>query len=207
MAWDKLLDTLHKAYPRPQCALIHNGPFQLLIATILSAQCTDERVNQVTAVLFKKFPTPEKLGAAPLPDVEQVIRSTGFFHQKAKSIVLSSRCLVEQHGGQVPRDMEALLSLRGVARKTANVVLGTGFGVAAGIVVDTHVKRLARRLGLTRQIDPVKVERDLMKKIPKKDWVWFSHALIHHGRTVCTALRPRCGSCPVGNLCPSAGTV
>lgn len=207
MSRDTLLEALHTSYPRPRCALVHNGPFQLLIATILSAQCTDERVNQVTAVLFKKYPSPDKLGSASLPEVEKVIRSTGFFRQKAKSIVMTSRFLVERHGGQVPPDMDQLLALRGVARKTANVVLGTGFGVAAGIVVDTHVKRLARRLGLTRQTDPVKIERDLMKKIPQKEWMWFSHALIAHGRAVCSALRPRCDICPVRALCPSAGTL
>lgn len=207
MSWDKLLRALHTAYPRPRCALIHDGPFQLLIATILSAQCTDERVNKVTPVLFKKFPSPEKLGSAALPEVEDMIRSTGFFRQKAKSIVLTSRFLTERHDGQVPRDMNALLKLRGVARKTANVVLGTGFGVAEGVVVDTHVKRLAKRLGLTRQSDPVKVEKDLMKKIPRENWVWFSHALIAHGRAICSALRPRCDVCPLRVLCPSAGTV
>lgn len=207
MGRDKLLEGLRAAYPRPRCALIHDGPFQLLIATILSAQCTDERVNQVTPVLFKEFPTPEKLGAASLPVVERLVRSTGFYRQKAKSIVLTSRMLMERHNGHVPRNMDALLALRGVARKTANVVLGTGFGVAEGVVVDTHVKRLSRRLGLTRESDPVKVERDLMKRIKKKEWVWFSHALIHHGRAVCSALRPRCDVCPVRALCPSAGTL
>lgn len=202
-----ILKGLKKLYPRPQCALTHANPFQLLIATILSAQCTDERVNQVTPPLFKEFPTPEKLAKASLPRVETLIRSTGFFHQKAKSLVLSSRLLMEKHGGDVPRTMEDLLALRGVARKTANVVLGTAYGISVGIVVDTHVKRLSKRLGLTRETDPVKVERDLMKKVPQTEWIWLSHALITHGRRLCTAIKPQCPPCPLNQLCPSAGTV
>ena len=200
-----ILRGLKKWYPNPQCALTHTTPFQLLIATILSAQCTDERVNQVTPLLFKEFPTAEQLAKAPLPRVETIIRSTGFFRQKAKSLVLASRLLMDQHGGKVPRTMEALLALRGVARKTANVVLGTGFGIAAGVVVDTHVKRLSKRLGLTSETDPVKVEKDLMKKIPSSDWIWLSHALITHGRQICTAIKPDCAACPLNKLCPSAG--
>jgi len=200
-----ILRGLKKRYPDPHCALTHATPFQLLIATILSAQCTDERVNQVTPLLFKEFPTAEQLAKAPLPRVETIIRSTGFFRQKAKSLVLASRLLMEQHGGKVPRTMEALLALRGVARKTANVVLGTGFGIAAGVVVDTHVKRLSKRLGLTSETDPVKVEKDLMKKVPSSDWIWLSHALITHGRQICTAIKPDCAACPLNKLCPSAG--
>lgn len=200
-----ILRGLKKRYPHPQCALTHTTPFQLLIATILSAQCTDERVNQVTPLLFKEFPTAEQLAKAPLPRVESIIRSTGFFRQKAKSLVLSSRLLVDQHGGEVPKTMEELLALRGVARKTANVVLGTAFGIAAGVVVDTHVKRLSKRLGLTSETDPVKVEKDLMKKIPTSDWIWLSHALITHGRQICTAVKPDCAACPLNKLCPSAG--
>ncbi len=202
-----LLKGLKSLYPHPQCALTHANPFQLLIATILSAQCTDERVNQVTPALFKEYPTAERLSQAPLSRVESLIRSTGFFRQKAKSLVLSSRHLVERHGGKVPQTMEELLSLRGVARKTANVVLGTGFGIALGVVVDTHVKRLSKRLGLTRETDPVKVEQDLMKKVPSSDWIWFSHALITHGRRVCTAIKPDCPRCALRNICPSAGKI
>ncbi len=202
---DKLLVALKKLYPQVSCALTHRNSFQLLIATILSAQCTDERVNQVTPHLFKEYPTPEKMARATLPAVEKIIRSTGFFRQKAKSIVLSSRILVEEHGGQVPRTMDALLRLRGVARKTANVVLGSGFGIASGVVVDTHVTRLSRRLGLTREKDPVKIERDLMRQVPQADWIWLSHALISHGRQVCGARKPQCPDCPVRRLCPSAG--
>lgn len=202
-----ILKSLKQLYPQPQCALTHANPFQLLIATILSAQCTDERVNQVTPILFKEFPTAGTLAKAPLPRVEALIRSTGFFRQKAKSLILSARVLMEQHGGEVPRTMEALLALRGVARKTANVVLGTGYGLAVGVVVDTHVKRLSKRLGLTHETDPIKVERDLMKKIPQPDWIWLSHALITHGRRLCTALKPNCPHCPLNPLCPSAGKV
>jgi endonuclease-3 len=207
MDTEAILKGLKKLYPRPQCALTHANPFQLLIATILSAQCTDERVNRVTPPLFTEFPTPEKLAKASLPRVETLIRSTGFFHQKAKSLVLTSRLLEEKHGGEVPRTMEDLLALRGVARKTANVVLGTAYGISVGIVVDTHVKRLSKRLGLTRETDPVKVERDLMKKVPQTDWIWLSHALITHGRRLCMAVKPQCPPCPLNKLCPSAGKV
>lgn len=201
----RLLAALHRLYDGADCALRHRNAFELLIATILSAQCTDERVNQVTPGLFKRFPTPDALARASLPAIESLIRSTGFFRQKAKSLSATARTLVSEHGGAVPRTMEALLRLRGVARKTANVVLGNAHGIAAGVVVDTHVKRLSRRLGLTRQTDPVKIEKDLMRKIPTADWIWFSHALITHGRAVCAAQRPRCGACPVRALCPSAG--
>jgi len=201
----RLLSALHRLYDGADCALRHRNAFELLIATILSAQCTDERVNQVTPVLFKKYPTPAALAGAPLTAIEEIIRSTGFFRQKAKSLSSTARILVDEHGGEVPRTMDALLRLRGVARKTANVVMGNAHGIASGVVVDTHVKRLSRRLGLTRQSDPVKIEKDLMKKIPPSDWIWFSHALITHGRAVCAAQRPRCVDCPVRALCPSAG--
>jgi endonuclease-3 len=185
-----------------ECALIHRGAFQLLVATILSAQCTDARVNQVTPVLFKKYSTPQALAKARLSDVEGIIRSTGFFHQKAMSIVGSARLLVEKFGGQVPKTMEKLLLCPGVARKTANVVLGTAYGISVGVVVDTHVRRLANRLGLTRQHDPAKIEKDLMVLVPSQDWIWFSHALITHGRKVCGARKPDCPSCVVRTLCP-----
>ena len=201
-----LLSGLRAAYPDAGCALQHRDPFQLLAATILSAQCTDARVNMVTPDLFRRWPGPVTLAAATQAEVEGVVRSTGFFRNKAKSLRGMAAALRDRHGGEVPRTMEALTALPGVARKTANVVLGTAFGIADGVVVDTHVGRLARRLGLTRQIDPVKVERDLMAALPRGEWVMFSHRLIHHGRRVCTARAPRCGECPVGALCPSRDT-
>lgn len=197
-----LLKILHRLYPNANCALHHRNAFELLMATILSAQCTDERVNRVTPLLFQKYPTPDRLAKAPLTDVESLIRSTGFFRQKAMSLVQTSQALVERHGGRVPNTMEALLRLRGVARKTANVVLGNAFGIASGVVVDTHVRRLSNRLGLTRHQDPVKIERDLVQKIPSSDWVWFSHALITHGRAVCRAQKPLCAGCALRTLCP-----
>lgn len=201
----QIIGALKKLYPRPQCALTHDNPFQLLIATILSAQCTDERVNQVTPILFKKYPTAIRLSQASLTEVESIIRSTGFFHQKAKSLIMTSQIIMVRYQGEVPQTMEGLLTLRGVARKTANVVLGTGYGIACGVVVDTHVKRLSKRLGFTQQTEPEKVEKDLMKTVPQKEWIWFSHALISHGRRFCTARRPSCPTCPVNHLCPSAG--
>lgn len=201
----KIIAVLKKTYPDAACALNHRNAWELLIATILSAQCTDERVNQVTPVLFKEYPTPRALGRAPLPAVERIVRSTGFFRSKAKSLVLTSREIAEKHGGRVPRTMEELLALRGVARKTANVVLGNAYNIASGIVVDTHMIRLSNRMGFTRQADPVKIERDLMKIVPKADWVWFSHAMITHGRRVCRALKPDCAACPVEKLCPRKG--
>jgi endonuclease III len=201
----RVLAALKKAYPDADCALHHASPFQLLIATILSAQCTDARVNLVTPVLFKKYPTAEKLAKADLSDVESIIRSTGFYRSKALSLVTTSRLLVEKFGGQVPRRMEDLLSLRGVARKTSNVVLGVCYGIAEGVVVDTHVTRLSNRLGFTRQKDPVKIERDLMGIVPRTDWIWISHALITHGRGTCKAINPQCPSCIVEKLCPKRG--
>jgi endonuclease-3 len=199
-----VLKVLKKTYPKADCALTHDNPFELLIATILSAQCTDARVNMVTPMLFKKYPTPEKMSKAPLKDVENIIKTTGFFRQKALSLVTTSQILVKKHGGAVPKKMEELLELRGVARKTANVVLGTGYGIASGIVVDTHVRRLSNRLGFTRQDDPVKIEAELVTFIPKDDWIWFSHALILHGRQICKAQTPECPVCPANKLCPSA---
>lgn len=200
----RILNGLRKEYPDPQCALTHESPFQLLVATILSAQCTDERVNMVTKELFQKHRTPAELAAVPQEVLEVEIKSTGFFRNKAKSLRGMAQKLVEDFGGEVPRTMEELLSLPGVARKTANVVLGTAFGIAVGVVVDTHVGRLGRRLGLTGEKDPVKVERDLMEVVPRKDWVWFSHALIWHGRRVCNARKPRCHECRLARDCPSA---
>lgn len=193
------------AYPDAGISLDHKNPFQLLVATILSAQCTDERVNKVTPQLFASYPTPQAMSSAPLPELEKLIRSTGFYRNKALSILESSKAIVSRFGGQVPRTMEALLSLRGVARKTANVVLGNAYGINAGIVVDTHVKRLAFRMGLTKNTDPEKVEKDLMPLIPQAKWAWFSHALISHGRACCMARNPQCRSCPVMKLCPRRG--
>jgi endonuclease-3 len=187
------------------CALTHSNVFELLVATILSAQCTDERVNKVTPALFQKFPTPEAFRTANILDIEDAVRSTGFFRNKAKSIQGAATRIVDVFGGEVPQTMEALLSLPGVARKTANVVLGTGFGIAVGVVVDTHVKRLTNRMGLTSQTDPVKVEKDLVKLFDEKDWIALSHLLIWHGRKVCDARRPLCRECSVAELCPKRG--
>ncbi len=200
----KILSILKKAYPGAECALTHRNAWELLVATILSAQCTDVRVNMVTPALFKKYPTPKALGTAPLPDVENIIRSTGFYHSKAMSVVLTSRAVAETHGGRVPKTMEELLKLRGVARKTANVVLGVAYGIALGVVVDTHVRRVSGRLGFTKHSDPVKIEQDLMKVVPQKDWIWYSHAIITHGRQICKAPTPLCPECPVNKLCPAA---
>lgn len=198
-----ILGRLDKAYPKATCALEHRTPFQLLISTILSAQCTDERVNQVTAKLFPKYPTPKHFAAADPRELEQDIRPTGFFRNKAKSILGASKMVLEKFGGELPRTMEEMLELPGVARKTANVVLGTAYGLATGIVVDTHVHRLSRRLDLTREDDPKKIEQDLMKIIPKRKWIEFSHQLIWHGRLVCQARKPRCMDCPLEDLCYS----
>lgn len=201
----QILSVLKKTYPDADCALDHGSPFQLLSATILSAQCTDVRVNMVTPALFKKYPTPQAMAKAPVEDVESIIRSTGFYHSKALSLVTTARLLVEKYDGKVPRTMPQLLELRGVARKTANVVLGVCYGIAEGIVVDTHVKRLSYRLGFTRQTDPVKVERELVKIVPHNDWIWLSHAFISHGRALCKAPTPLCPECPLEKLCPKRG--
>ncbi len=196
---------LARGYPQAHCSLDFASPFQLLIATILSAQCTDKRVNVVTGGLFARWPTAAALATASQADVEAVIRSTGFFRAKAKNIRGCCEALVERHGGEVPRTLEELVRLPGVGRKTANVVLGSGFGLPSGVVVDTHVGRISRRLGLTRHADAVKAERDLIAAIPKSHWIAFSHRLIEHGRTVCTARRPRCENCPLADLCPCVG--
>ena len=200
-----ICDRLAAAYPAARCSLDFANPFQLIVATILSAQCTDRRVNQVTGGLFRRWPTPAALADARPADLEAVIRSTGFFRAKAKSILGCCRGLVERHGGDVPRSLEDLVRLPGVGRKTANVVLGSAFGLASGVVVDTHVGRLSRRLGLTRQADAVKAERDLVAVLPRDHWIAFSHRLIEHGRTVCTARRPRCAGCVLADLCPRVG--
>ena len=200
-----LLAALRKLYPKHIIPLHHQSAWQLLCAVILSAQCTDARVNQITPHLFKKYPTAPALAAADLKDVEKIIHSAGFYHSKALSLIESSKRICEVFGGEVPQNMEDLLSLRGVARKTANVMLGDYFKKPAGIVVDTHVKRLAFRLGLTRQTDPVKVEKDLVKIIPYKYWGWIAIALILHGRQVCNARKPLCSQCKMAPLCPQKG--
>ena len=192
-------------YPDAKCALRHRSAFQLLVATILSAQCTDQRVNIVTKDLFRKYPKPADFATAPQADLEEAIKSTGFFRNKAKSIKACSNELMEKHDGKVPRNLDALVSLAGVGRKTANVVLGTAYGLPTGVVVDTHVARLSRRLGLTKQKDPVKIERDLMTLLPKKEWIDFSHRMIHHGRQICAARKPLCDDCSMKKFCPRIG--
>lgn len=199
-----VLDALRKTYPNVVCALDHSSAWELTVATILSAQTTDVRVNMVTPELFKVFPTPKALADAAVPAVEEIIKSTGFYHNKTKSIQGAARVLLEKFNGEVAQTMDEMLQLPGVARKTANVVLGSWFGIPSGVVVDTHVLRLSRRLELTRQDDPVKVEQDLMKVIPKDRWIQFSHELIHHGRQVCIARKPRCIDCSLEHLCNSA---
>jgi endonuclease III len=196
-----ILGKLDEAYPAASCELHHDNPFQLLVATILSAQCTDVRVNQVTPGLFAKYPKAADFACADPRDIEREIKSTGFFRNKTKSIIGASRAIHERYGGQVPRTMEEMLELPGVARKTANVVLGTAYGLATGIVVDTHVLRLAKRLDLTRNTDPKKVEQDLMAVIPKEKWILISHQIIWHGRRVCHARKPRCAECNLERLC------
>ncbi|MCA9231403.1 MAG: endonuclease III [Planctomycetales bacterium] len=201
----KVLRRLKADYPEAPCALVHQDPFQLLVATILSAQCTDERVNLVTRDLFKKYRKPADFAAAPIRELEKAIQSTGFFRNKAKNIKACSQGLLEHHGGKVPQDLDALVDLAGVGRKTANVVLGTAYGLATGVVVDTHVGRLSRRLGLTKHQDAVRVEQDLMQVLPKKEWIDFSHRMIHHGRQVCSARRPACDDCSMKKFCPRIG--
>jgi endonuclease-3 len=196
---------LRREYPDAACALHFTSPLELLVATILSAQCTDQRVNQVTKRLFEKHRTAADYARTPLEELERDVQSTGFFRNKAKSIVGCCKLLVQRHGGQVPQDMEALVQLPGVGRKTANVVLGTAFGIASGVVVDTHVARVSRRLGLTAQKDPEKIEQDLMALVPKKEWIDFGHRTIHHGRRVCVARKPKCDDCVLGGICPRIG--
>jgi endonuclease-3 len=198
-----ILAKLDQAYPSATCELNHSNAFQLVIATILSAQCTDVRVNQVTPGLFKKYPAPEAFAHANPAELEQEIRPTGFFRNKTKSIIGAGRAIANVFGGQVPRTMEEMLTLPGVARKTANVVLGTAYGIASGVVVDTHVQRLSQRLNLTRNDDPKRIEQDLMKIIPKEKWIQFSHQLIWHGRRVCAARKPKCVECNLEPLCTS----
>jgi len=196
-----ILAGLDAMYPNAVCELTHENPFQLLISTILSAQCTDVRVNQVTAELYKKYKTPEDFAYATPSELEQEIRPTGFFRNKTKSVMGASKALVEQFGGVVPKTMEEILTLPGVARKTGNVVLGSGYGIAVGVVVDTHVIRLSNRLDLTHHTEPIKIEQDLMKILPQSKWIQFSHQLIWHGRRVCVARKPRCVDCKIEKLC------
>jgi len=196
-----ILDALAQSYPDATCALRHKSAWQLMVATILSAQCTDVRVNLVTPALFKTFPTPKAMAAASLPELEELIRSTGFFRNKAKSLQGAGRVVTEEFGGKVPQTVPELLRIPGVARKTANVVLGTWFHIADGVVVDTHVLRIARRLGLTRETTPEKVERDLMLIVPQTAWIDFTHRIIAHGRAVCVARKPHCADCPLEPLC------
>jgi len=199
-----ILDALRKTYPGVVCALNHKSAWELTVATILSAQCTDVRVNLVTPALFKAFPTPKAMAAASLPELEELIRTTGFFRNKAKSIQGAARMVIEEFGGKIPQTMEEILRLPGVARKTGNVVLGSWFKIAVGVVVDTHVLRISRRLELTKETKPEKVEQDLMNLLPQDRWIDFSHEVIHHGRQICVARKPRCTDCTLERLCNSS---
>ena len=199
-----ILDALKKAYTKAVCALNHRSAWELLVATILSAQCTDVRVNLATPALFAAFPTPKTMAAASLPELEELIRTTGFFRNKAKSIKGAGRVVTDEFGGEVPHTMEELLRIPGAARKTANVVLGSWFGIAVGVVVDTHVLRISRRLELTKNTTPEKVEQDLMRVISQSKWIDFSHEVIFHGRQICYARKPRCADCTLERLCNSA---
>jgi endonuclease-3 len=195
---------LASLYPDAHCELDHRNAFELAVATILSAQCTDKRVNLVTPELFRRWPTPEALAKARRADIESVIKSTGFFRNKAKSLSGLAKALVKEHGGEVPREIGALVKLPGIGRKTANVILGNAFGMNEGVVVDTHVLRLSKRFGLTRATDAVKVERALMPLFPRESWAMLSHLFIWHGRRICEARKPRCGECPLADICPSS---
>jgi endonuclease III len=200
----EILRLLKATYPDARCALNYRSPYELLCATILSAQCTDARVNMVTPTLFARYPTPYELARAEPADVEEIIKSTGFFRNKTKSLIGMAQAVVADHGGEVPRTMEELRKLPGVGRKTANVVLGNAYGINEGVTVDTHVTRLSKRLGMSEEADPVKIEQELMRLFPREDWGLLSHLLILHGRQVCIARRPRCGECVLAGLCPSA---
>lgn len=199
----EIIKRLKKAYPDAHCALIHTSPFELLIATILSAQCTDVRVNIVTADLFRKYRGPDDFLSVPQTELEKDIHSTGFYRNKAKNIQAACQRMIDVYGGNVPKNMDDLLTLGGVARKTANVVMGNAFGIASGVVVDTHVSRLSQRLGLTENKTPEKIEKDLAELVTKRDWVMFPHWMIYHGRQVCNARKPKCGICRLSDICPS----
>jgi endonuclease-3 len=200
----EIIERLHREYPDAKCSLTYRNPFQLLVATILSAQCTDDRVNMVTPALFKRYPKPEDMADARPEELEELIKSTGFFRNKAKSLLGMSNAVSEQHAGQVPDEMDALVDLPGVGRKTANVVLGNAFGKSEGVVVDTHVTRLSQRLGLTKHTDAVKIELDLMELVPRDEWTVISHLFIDHGRAICKAPTPRCEVCFLNDICPSS---
>ncbi len=201
----QIVASLAKAYPVAICALNHVSPFQLLAATILSAQCTDERVNLVTPELFRRWPTPQFLAVAKQSDVEEVVHSTGFFRAKAANLIGMATALVQHHNGELPRTLPELTALPGVGRKTANVLLGTAFGIPSGVVVDTHVKRISTLLGLTEAASAERIEQDLMDLLPETEWINFSHRLIHHGRRICIARRPKCDECPLRPHCPRIG--
>ncbi len=200
---ETILQALDKMYPSVTCALHHTNAWELLVATILSAQCTDERVNKVTPPLFKKYPSIEAFANVPQAELADDIRSTGFFNNKAKSVIGAAQKILKDFGGEIPRNIDDLLTVPGAARKTANVVLGTAFGIPAGVVVDTHVQRITRRLELTKEEDPVKIERDLMKLLPQNRWILFSHQVIHFGRGICVARKPKCAECPLADVCRS----
>ncbi|HSB17436.1 MAG TPA: endonuclease III [Bryobacteraceae bacterium] len=197
----RIIDALDRLYPAATCALHHHNAWELLVATILSAQCTDKRVNEVTPGLFRKYPTIKDFASVSQDELAQDIRSTGFFNNKAKSIIGAARKILSDFGGKVPKTMEEALTIPGAARKTANVVLGTAYGIASGVVVDTHVQRIAQRLDLSKEKDPGKIEQDLMRVIPQERWILFSHQMIHHGRNLCVARKPRCAECPIDPLC------
>ena len=199
-----ILEKLDEMYPNVACALHHNNPWELLVATILSAQCTDKRVNEVTPGLFAKYPTPQDFAAVKPEVLAGDIRSTGFFNNKAKSVVGAAKMITGTFGGVVPRTLEELITVPGAARKTANVVLGSGYGITSGVVVDTHVLRVSKRLDLTKNTDPVKVEQDLIKIIPRERWILFSHQIIHHGRALCVARKPKCAECKLNSVCYAA---
>jgi endonuclease-3 len=201
----RIVRRLGRQYPDATCSLDFHTPLELLVATILSAQCTDQRVNQVTKHLFRKYPAAAHYATAPLPALERDIQSTGFFRNKAKNIRDCCRALVEQYGGEVPKQIDELIALPGIGRKTANVVLGTAYAIASGVVVDTHVARISRRLGLSSQKNPEKIERDLMESVPEKHWIALSHRMIQHGRRYCTARSPKCDDCPLESICPRIG--
>lgn len=200
-----IIRILRKEYPYAHTVLQHRAPFELLISTILSAQCTDKRVNMITPELFRKYKGPKGFSTAKKSELERAIRSTGFFRNKAKNIIAASKKIVKDFNGKVPDSMEQLICLPGVARKTANIVLSSSFGKAEGIAVDTHVKRLSGRMGFSKEKDPNKIEKDLMKIVPRKDWINFNYMLVDHGRKMCMARRPRCGKCPIARLCPKIG--
>ena len=201
----KIAGILREHYPDAKCELDYQTPLQLLIATILSAQCTDDRVNLVSKSLFRKYPDAAAYANAPQKDLEREIQSTGFYHNKAKSIQSCCQSLLERYDGQIPHDIEKMIELPGIGRKTANVVLGTAFGIASGIVVDTHVTRVSQRLGLTQEKNPEKIEQDLLRQFPRKEWIAISNRMLHHGRYVCTARKPQCNTCPLTSICPRIG--